>query len=272
VPWTSKHIKWLIDTHENLKTQDGKNVKVFEFQHQNDDGVLSVWAKHFRNHYCLDSQINFLTKGTGLTKTEYLNQIKFPDKSFGFGPGTRAGDFGEILAADYLEYVLNYWVPRTRYIDKAIRNESKKGSDTIGFLFVTEGKISPNDTLAILESKVQYSGRKPKPTLQDAVNHSAKDITRKAESLNAIKQRFIDQGKNTSAVKVARFQNEADNPYQQIFGAVAHWDSTVCDNEIIAATKTENHLFSDQLFLLVIKGKDMMDLVHNLYRKAADEA
>jgi len=45
MPWTSEHAKWLVDTGERLKTADGKDVEVWEFQHQDDDDVLSVWAK-----------------------------------------------------------------------------------------------------------------------------------------------------------------------------------------------------------------------------------
>jgi len=45
MPWTSEHTKWLVDTGERLKTADGKDVEVWEFQHQDDDDVLSAWAK-----------------------------------------------------------------------------------------------------------------------------------------------------------------------------------------------------------------------------------
>ena len=60
MPWTSEHTKWLVDTGERLKTADGKKVEVWEFRHEKDEAVLSAWAKHFRNHYCLDAEIDFL--------------------------------------------------------------------------------------------------------------------------------------------------------------------------------------------------------------------
>jgi hypothetical protein len=59
MPWTSEHIKWLVDTGERLKTADGKEVEVWEFCHENDEAVLSAWARHFRNHYCFDSEIDY---------------------------------------------------------------------------------------------------------------------------------------------------------------------------------------------------------------------
>jgi hypothetical protein len=55
--------------------------------------------------------------------------LKFPDAHAAPGSSIRAGDFGEVLVADFVEYALNCRVPRTRYADTAIRNESTKGSD-----------------------------------------------------------------------------------------------------------------------------------------------
>ncbi len=190
MPWTSEHTKWLVDTGERLKTADGKDIEVWEFQHPNDEDVLSAWAKHFRNHYCFDSEIDYWRKGYKCSRAEYLNTIKFPDSKAAPGPSIRAGDFGEVLVADFLEYLLGYWVPRTRYGDKTIRNESTKGTDIIGFNIVKDGNASSKDKLAIFEAKTQFSGKKAKARLQDAVDGSAKDIARKAESLNAIKQRL----------------------------------------------------------------------------------
>ena len=117
------------------------------------------------------------------------------------------------LVADFLEYLFGYWVPRTRCRFKIIRNESTKGSDIIGFRIVGDGSIPLQDTLAIYEAKSQFSGKKAKARLQDAVDGSAKDITRKAESLNAIKQRLGYMNKFEDAEKIERFQNEVDHPY-----------------------------------------------------------
>ena len=58
--------------------------------------VTSNWAKHFRNHYCFDTEIDIFRDGTGYSREEYLNNLKFPTSNRGFGPGIRAGDFGEI--------------------------------------------------------------------------------------------------------------------------------------------------------------------------------
>jgi hypothetical protein len=268
-----EHVKWLTDTNERLTTVDGITVEVWELFHKPDEKVLSAWAKHFRNHYCLDTQIGELVDGTEHpTRADYLLKIKFPDKKAAPGPSIRAGDFGEILVADFLEYILGYWVPRTRYIDKTVRNESTKGCDIIGFGFIEDGKTSPKDVLAIFEAKAQFSGKKPLSRLQDAIDGSQKDLSRRAESLNAMKQRFLDTKDNKAADKVKRFQQPESNPYVELYGAAALFSADLFDNKIICASVTHIHEKKDQLKLVVIRGKDMMQLVHELYQRAADEA
>lgn len=269
--WTLKHLNWLIVTGQTLTTSDGKSVAVLEFKYKNDKKVFSAWAKHFRNHYCLDTEIDILRSGTGYSRSEYLNQIKFPDKRQRPGPSIRAGDFCEILVADYVQYILKYWVPRTRYADKTVRNESKKGTDIIGFKFIGKDE-SPKDTLIVFESKAKFSGARPVNRLQDAVDYSAKDQIRIAESLNAIKQRLFDKGEAGDANRVERFQNKTDKPYQEISGAAALISNKIYDEKLIAQTAVNDHPNATNLMLIIIKGDHMMDLVHELYRRAANEA
>jgi hypothetical protein len=266
------HLAWLVDTGQCLKTADGKPVRVMELKHAKDDAVLSAWAKHFRNQYCRDDQIDDLCKGTKLTRAEYLRTIKFPDESAAPGPSIRAGDFGEVLAADYLEFALKYWLPRTRYDNKVVRNESTKGTDIIGFKVVAPGRDDPKDALALFEAKAKFTGDTPNGRLQAAVDDSAKDEIRKAESLNAIKQRFLDRGRGAEVQTVERFQNPEDRPYSEEYGAVALLSSSIFSKKDIRATTTAAHPYAGNLTLIVIHGPNLMPLVHELYRRAADEA
>jgi len=267
-----KHMKWLVDTRERLQAADGRYIKVWEFRHQRDEEILSEWAKHFRDHYCSDEQIDLLRHGTGLSRKDYLINRKFPDAATKLGCSIRAADFGEILVADYLEYTCGFWVPRTRYSRKNSRDESTKGCDIIGFRFMKEGATSPKDTLAIFESKTQFSGTKAKCKLQEAVDHSIKDAIRKADTLNAMKQRFIDKLDNLAASQVERFQDPMDRPYHEISGAVAIFSDHVYDSPTIRITNTTHHPNRDNLELVVFHGPDLMDLVHELYGRAANGA
>lgn len=280
--WSSKHLGWLIDTGERLQTADGKTVQVWELHHAKDDVVLSAWAKHFRNHYCADSDIDFL-RGPRSRK-DYLEQIKFPSATSHLGPAVRAGDFGEILVADFLQWTLGYQVPRVRWNAKIVRDDSSKGSDVIGFQFEKADGDSPNDALAVFESKTKFSAGSKTNRLQDAINDSAKDHIRIDESLNYIKQRLFEKGEKDEAARIERFQNPVDNPYREVYGAAALFSQDQFQTSDVSGANCQQipasgngtafkpHPNRDQLVLVVIKGADLMTLAHELYRRAADEA
>ncbi len=280
--FTSDHVNWLVNTGKKLKTADGKDIEVWEFRHQSNETVLSAWAKHFRNHYCGDDDIDVI-KGR-LSRKDYLNNIKFPSKESNLGPPVRAGDFGEILVADFLQWILKFWVPRVRWGAKVVRDESPKGCDVIGFRFFKEGKTSSKDVLAIFETKTSFSKGSQKNRLQDAINDSAKDHIRIDESLNYIKQKMIEQKEAEQAKLIERFQSPVDVPYQERYGAAALVEEELFQASEIGSADTSKipksknstefvpHPNQKSLVLLVIKGADMMTLVHELYRRAADEA
>ena len=264
------HMAWLVPTGMTHTTADGCKADAVEFRHQPTAAVLSAWAAHFRNHYCQDAQLDALRGG--LSRADYLTTLKFPDAQTPPGPSVRTGDFTEILIADYVQYALGYWVPRTRYDRKTIRNESTKGCDVIGFNMVNLSKENPHDSLAIFEVKAKFSGIKAKHRLQHAINSSGTDHLRSAESLNAIKQRSLDEGATDAVAIVARFQNLEDQPYREVYGAVAFVDTRLFDVAEITAADAADHPNRANLLLIVMHGNDMMQLVHQLYKRAADEA
>lgn len=282
--FTSDHLKWLVNTGKKLKTADGKDVEIWEFRHQNDEAVLSAWAKHFRNHYCLDGDLDLLIGKRKLSRKDYLNSSIFPSKTSKLGPAIRAGDFGEILVADFLQWFLKLWVPRVRWGSKEIPDESPKGSDVIGFRFQEKKKASNSDLLVVFEIKTKFSKGNNQNRLQDAINDSVKDSVRVAESLNSLKRKLAVKKELNQVNLIERFQDPVDVPYQLSYGAAALYaDELFKDFEIGSADTTKipkakpakdfaPHPNRDKLVLLVIKGANMMKLVHELYRRAADEA
>jgi hypothetical protein len=103
--WTSDHLNWLVDTGQDINTLCGKQAKVYRFDYGlNNQEVMGKWAKHLRNHYCCDGHIDLL-KAPGQSRSDYLLTMKFPNQTKAPGPSIRAGDFAEILVADYLTYL-----------------------------------------------------------------------------------------------------------------------------------------------------------------------
>lgn len=260
-----EYLKWIkkIGVEE---TCNNKNVGIFEFKYEYDDTIMNRWAKHFRQQYCSDNDLNEESEANGLSKSDYLLQIKFPTEHGSPGPSIRSGDFAEILVADFIEFTLNYCVPRTRYDCKTIRNESTKGCDIIAFK--SEKHLSSNDEILIVEVKAQFSGGKPNNRLQDAIDDSKKDVRRLAESLNAMKQRLKYRGEKDNAAIVQRYQNSTDTPYKRRMGAAAVQSTHLYDSNLTITATTEGHP-DDDIVLLVIKGNDLMSLVHDLYRRAS---
>ncbi len=272
-----EHITEWLHQVASIKTSEGKDIEVWELNHQTNQKILSAWAKHFREQYCSDNLLNRLRSGTELTRNDYLVQIIFPDQKISPGPSIRAGDFGELLVSDYLEFAMNYWVPRLRMESKATRNESVKGCDVVGFKFANENyTASPQDELAIYECKATLSNTTLPANfnrLQDAINDSMKDDLRKAESLNFLKRRLIEKGDQTSS-QIGRFQNSEDQPYKEINGAAAILTTTAFNKikENLQNTKINSHPNKSGLKLLVISGDGLMEFVHALFKRAADEA
>ncbi|WP_404944363.1 Hachiman antiphage defense system protein HamA [Rhizobium ruizarguesonis] len=266
------HISWINDTGERRQTACGREIQIWQLAPVNEEAILSAWAAHFRHHYCADADLPALVAGTGKSKAEYLNTILFPDEKIAPGPSLRSGDFGEILVADFIEFILGYWCPRElRYQDRWNRQDSTKGCDIVGFKFVNEEGEHANDELYIFESKSGLSATKSN-RLQDAVTDSMKDHLREAMTLNAMKQRLLVRGETAQVAAVQRFQNETERPFRRINGAAAVLDIDVFTTTNIEETDTTGHKNAANLRLLVIKGPSLMELVQALYKRAADEA
>lgn len=266
------HLDWLVDSGERQTTACGREIEIWELNPQENDAVLSAWATHFRHHYISDEDLPIMVDGTGLTSAEYLRQTLLPDRTQVPGPSLRSGDFGEILVADYIEYVLGYWCPRElRYQERWNRNDSTKGCDVIGFKFVADGQTNPNDELFIFETKSGMSVS-ANNRLQDAITDSDKDKLREAMSLNAIKQKLVRRGAMDDAIRVRRFQDMADRPFIRINGAAAILDEVVYGETDLTTADASAHHNAANIRLIVIKGPSMMTLIHALYERAANEA
>ena len=266
------HLTCLSKCDKPLATSDRRRIDVWELSVPATANFLSAWASDFRQHYCSDVEIDNLRAGTGLSRSEYLTQLVFPDRSAAPGPGIRAGDFAELLVSDYVEYLLGYWVPRGKYAEKSSRDESVKGVDILGFRLTTQTSPSPTDTLLAFEVKAQFSGRYS-GCLQTAIDDSSKDYLRRAMTLNATKRRLRLAGQHDRALVVERFQNLADHPYVYRSGAAAVLSDAAYDEASLQnSTSVSGHKNTGNLELIVIRGKELMTLVHALYKRAAYEA
>lgn len=252
----------------DIKTNNGQTVIVYKLDVEDEEDTLNAWAKHLREHYCLDSEIDFFRSETGLSREEYLNDIKFPDPTTGQGAAVMSGDFAEILVHDYIEFTESYYITRTRYRDKVNRNSSTMGSDVLGYKCANVSKPSAIDELVVLEVKAQSSKTTARPILQNAVKDSAKDEIRLGESLNAEVQRLINKNKYSEAKIVQRFQNKTDRPYQLNFSAVAVHSTFSYEEELIKQVNIEDHP-DPNVNMLVIYSDGLLEFIKSMYMRAS---
>lgn len=259
------HINWLKKIENNLKTADKKNVKLIEFLYPSDLALISNFACYLRNHYCKDEELDDLIKPFGFSRKEYLKKVKIPDLGH-----IKAADFSEIIVADYIQFILNYYIPRVKYEGKWNKNSSTMGIDILGFKIIDSDK---NDEIITCEVKAALKSKNP-DTLKNAIKKSVQDLDyiRKAQSLNAIKQRLKDKKETNNVKIIERFQDKTDRPYKEITGAAAVHSSETWDNIIITDSSCVDHPNIDNILLLVIRGKNLMDFVNNLYEIICNEA
>lgn len=268
----TEYLAYLSKREETLITADGRPIGVWDLSVSVDSPHLSLWARTFRQHYCLDTEVDELREGTGLSRAEYLTELVFPDKSKAPGPGIRSGDFAELLIADYVEYLLGFWVPRGKYGEKASRDESVKGVDILGFKIADSSVPTEADTLLAFEVKAQLVDGKYAGRLQSAIDDSSKDYMRSAMTLNATKRRLLRAGEMDRGLVVQRFQNPTDHPYIYRSGAAAVLSGSAYDEVALQTSKADEHKNAANLELIVVRGQDLMNLAHTLYKRAADEA
>lgn len=250
----------------------GAPCAVWNLDIPDEESYLSEWAARFRQTYCSEADLDPLRDGTGKSRREYLLDVIFPDERISPGPAIRAGDFAELLISDFVEFMLNYWVPRDKYAEKGSRNESVKGVDIIGFKCFDAKRPMPSDSMLTFEVKAQLSGGKYNEKLQVAVNDSGKDYLRAGETLAAMKRRMYLRKDIGQVMVVQRFQNAVDSPYELLSGAAAILSDDAFSIEGIKATTTSNHSNLEKLQIVVIRGTNLMALAHALYQRAADEA
>lgn len=268
MPPNIPHCDWFTDSGIRLVTSTGQPVELINFNHVNDETALNAWAKHFRNQYIKEENIDGSCGPMGLSRSDYLKNIKFPDTT-SHGSSVRSGDFSEILVADYVQFILEYFVPRTRYDNKINRNNSPNGVDVIGFKLVSEQE-DRKDEMITFEVKASLSA-KNKDAFQKAINDSKKDFdTRTPEALNAMRQRLKESGNLEQVKLIERFQNPTDHPFKEITGAVLVCSTHCWDNDFITSANSEHP--NSNLCLLTIKGEQLMDLANKLYQLAYDSA
>lgn len=257
---------------KELVSPNGTRVEIYKLNHEIlTEESLNDWALGLRNNYVEESLLERLISGTGLTKEEYLRKFIFPDYKASLGPSTMSGEFGELLFLDYVNFVLKYYVTRTKYFSKINPSNPLNGTDVIAYKMQNILKPSINDQLIAGEVKTRSNKYLVKMTLddnplRDAITDSEKDRIRIGESLNAEKRRLLDRNRDNEAKIVERFQNKTDNPFVMNFYAVAVLDSRHYSEEFFS--EVINQKEDSDKKILIIYSSELLDFLKDIYRRA----
>lgn len=258
----------------SITTSSGKEIQVYKLNSESlDDNSLNNWALGLRDNYVEQIHLKSLVKGTGLTQKEYLEKNVFPNHQDKIGASTMSGEFGEILVYDYINFVLKYYITRTRYLEKINPNMPVPGSDVIGYKVKNANKPCKSDHLIVAEVKTRSSkvGNKTslcEKTVTNAIEHSIKDRVRIGESLNAEKRRLLNRLRYDEAKIVERFQNKTDNPFTLDFFAVTVLDNELYSEEMILDAVNSQHENLKSTNVLIIHSKELKLFLRGLYRRA----
>ena len=258
----------------SILSKNGNKIDVFRLKNDLlDDNSLNNWASGLRNNYVEKNLLESLVEGTGLTQKEFLEKNIFPNPQNKIGASTMSGEFGEILVYDYINFVLKYYVTRTRYLEKVNPNMPVSGSDVIGYHVKNIDNPGKTDHLIVAEVKTRSSNSGNKKglcekTVKDAIDHSVKDRVRLGESLNAEKRRFLNRSRIQQAKIVERFQNKTDKPFTIDFFAVAVLDSDFyLDQEVLDVVNIQYEKL-EKTSILIIHSKGLLNFLRDLYRRA----
>jgi len=105
------------------------NITVLEECYEHRTAAERALARTVRDHFV---GIEIIKKMGGFTKAAIVVQNALP-----MGKITRSGDFGEILATEYVEQCTSFSVPIRRLRYKDDRTVAMRGDDVLGFDFST---------------------------------------------------------------------------------------------------------------------------------------
>ncbi len=262
-----KYIDLLVKSASNTVV-DCVKIKCFTLpkDRECDDDVIADWALHVRRHYIFDEKLASKIQRRSVPVEEHLRTYVIPNVRI-----TMAGDFGEMLVADILEYEEGYRIPRYKHCDRTDKNQSDRGSDVIGYKVADSKSNSVEDELIVVEVKAQTSRGYVKGVVSSAIKDSEKDRvnlcqvdkSRLGMTLNYIETRSADYGDDVTAEVMRRFSNAAEFPcvIRYGIGAIAATDNA-------HALLEKNYQYADfETFhkVLLLGGVDLAKLLTRIY-------
>jgi hypothetical protein len=235
----------------------GEFVNVYSIAAGLTDTEKNEWAKHILAHYISTADIAKGARITGKTEQEYIQKFVLPTAG-----KDKSGEFGEIIFADFIEYILGFTVPRFKQYGKYPNNPTQ-GVDIIAYK--ADATNSTNDTVLYGEIK-SYLSERSFPILQKAIDEiTGRDDEKFSLALEIMRLALERRGDEAESKEVERYSNPAENPCKRIKSAGLITLANACETndfvgvKISAGNTIETH---------VIYATDIWTLAQDLWRRA----
>lgn len=250
----------------DVQLNSGESIIVYTIAETITDEEKNAWAKHILYHYISEDGIEKGVKATKNSRAEYIKNYVLPSIELRNGSEV-SGAFGEIVFSDFIEYVLNYDVPRFKMYDTYPGNPNQ-GIDIVAY---RKNQENPDkDIVLFAEIKARLSC-KDFHRLQEAINDAEKRTDEMcAVSLDFARRKLESMGNDDEARDIARFA-DSEMPCIRKKSAGLITSATSCDsNDFLShdGFVGVNIKKGEQIESHVIFAKDLMCLAKELWERA----
>ncbi len=249
-----------------VKLNSGEPVVVYTISQTLTDEEKNEWAKHILHHYITDADIETGAKTNNLSKAEYIKSFVLPSIELRKGSEV-SGVFGEIVFSDFIEYVLDYVVPRYKRFNTYPGNPNQ-GIDIVAYKLDKENQ--DKDVVLFAEIKARLSCQ-DFHQLQKAINDAEKRSDRKcAIALDSARRKLRSMGNFDEAQDIARFA-DSEKTCIRIKSAGLITAAKNCTSDDFASHDSfmgVNISSGKKIETHVIFANDLMNLAKDLWERA----
>lgn len=274
-----EYLRWLIK-EDAILNENIKKVACYKIDYNPDDEVLNNWAKHIRDHYISEEELNNDSIELKIAKSDYLKKFIIPNCFEPLGSTAQSNTLSEIIFSDLLQFIYNFQVPRYRQYCMSGKTVSEHGTDIIAYKIIkSNNEPDLNDVLVACEVKAVLSKADVSVVSSSLIDINKDMNHRCAISLNYARRKLNLLGKTKEADDILRFQKQTNDGFEckNIFIAASMTSIDELDDlktdEFGTSVKVIN-IDNDDLISLVsgksvffIHGKKLLSLAHDLYER-----
>lgn len=249
-----------------IKLNSGELINVYTISPTLTDDDKNEWSKHILHHYISDEEIDAGVKLNKVSRENYIENYVLPSIELRNG-GEVSGVFGEIVFSDFIEYILQFNVPRYKFYNNFPGNPNQ-GIDIVAYK--RDEKNTNNDVVLFAEIKARLSN-KNFHELQEAINDAEKRTDKDyALILDSARRKLLAMGDYEEANAISRF-SDSESPCKRIKSAGLITSANSCSSDDFVSKGKflgVNIRNGERIETHVIYADDLWDLTKDLWRRA----